>query len=112
MPIKKITQGMLLDAFIDRMLAKSGKTNITSDERRELRDQMRAELEPRIERAIIEALPDAKLVELDELLKREGEIDDEVEKFFAEPGVDCDKAVEKVMVEFWNEHVNMAGGQE
>lgn len=111
MPIKKITQGMLLDAFIDRMLAKSGKTNITSDERRELRDQMRVELEPRIERAIIEALPDAKLVELDKLLDQEGELDDEVEKFFAESGVDYDKAVEKVMMEFWNEHVNMVGGE-
>lgn len=110
MPTKTITQGMVLNAFIDKMLAATGQTKTNPDEQRALREKLRLQLEDEINRAMIKALPDAKLVELNQMLDREETSDEAIEKLFEEAGVDYQKVVEGAMAGFAENYKN-AGGQ-
>ncbi len=115
MPTKTITQGMVLNAFIDKMLAATGQENTNPEEQRAVREGLRLQLESEMEKAMIKALPDAKLIELNKMLERENVSDDEIEKFFETSGVDFQKVIEGVMQKFAEDYRNNnagnAGGQ-
>lgn len=106
MPTKIVTQGMVLDAVVNKMAADKG-VNISEEER----ERLTKELEERIDQAMVMALPDAKLVELDRIL--EGEVDDAaVEKLFAEAGVDFGAVIETEIEKFRGEFLGSAQGNE
>ncbi len=100
MPTKIVTQGMILDAMIDKMIAEKGE-NISEEERERLKDQ----LGERLETAMVMALPDAKMMQLDRML--DGEVDDAaMDKFFAEAGVDFSPVIEAEAEKFRQEFLN------
>lgn len=113
MPTKIITQGMVLNALIDKMLVATGQEKTDPEEQRAVREQLRLQLENKIEKAMVKALPDAKLVELNQMLDREDTTDDAIEAFFKNAGVDYDKVVEGVMQDFLEDYRNNnnTGGQ-
>lgn len=93
MPENKPTKAKIINVFVDKMMSDKGVNDET------LKEQLKAKLDEQIEQAMIRALPDEKLVELEAMLDRDAS-DDEIEKFFDESGVDFQVAVEDTMAAF------------
>jgi len=93
MPENKPTKAKIINVFVDKMMADKG----VEDEA--LREQLKVKLEEQIEQAMIRALSDEKLVELDVMLDN-GVSDEELEVFFDGAGVNYEQVVEQTMAAF------------
>lgn len=93
MPEDTPTKAKLINVFVDKMMADKGVSGAA------LKDRLKTELDERVEQAMVRALPDEKLVELDGMLDSDVS-DDEIEKFFKESGVNFVEVVERTMAEF------------
>lgn len=85
--------------FVTKMMAEKGATDEV------LREQLEMKLQEQIEQAMIRALSDEMLVELDGMLEREAS-DEEIEMFFDESGVDFAEVVEQTMLAFREAFLN------
>lgn len=85
--------------FVAKMMAEKGATDEV------LREQLEMKLQEQIEQAMIRALSDEMLVELDCMLEREAS-DEEIETFFDESGVDFAEVVEQTMLVFREAFLN------
>lgn len=93
----------VLDFFVERVLDEAAAQGMILEKRSEVKDSLSGELEAQIEQAMIEALPDAKLLELEAILSNGGEeeeMDGRIEQFFADAGIDYDGVVAQVLVKF------------
>ena len=86
--------------FAVNLLAEKGYTNLNNPEC----DKMIAELVPRIETFVTQelyfALPDKQATELDGLMNLEAASPEEVQKLYADAGVDMNEVVSKALDKF------------
>lgn len=86
--------------FAVNLLAEKGYTNLNNPEG----DKMIAELVPRIETFVTQelyfALPDKQATELDGLMNLEAASPEEVQKLYADAGVDMNEVVSKALDKF------------
>lgn len=100
MPEFKVTKNKLLSLFIDRMMVDKGVDGMSLGEQADLRKALAAELDTQIQSAMLEALPEEKLVELDKQLDG-GMTDEELELFFEySAGVDFQSVIKDAMERF------------
>lgn len=95
----QLTKGKVINVFVDKMMADKGVNDAG------LKEQLETKLEEQIEQAMIRALPDEKLTELEGMLDREAS-DEEIEAFFEGAGVDFQGAVEQTMAAFREAFLN------
>ena len=95
---EKTTNEQMLEFFVRQTAQKYGKELAEEDV-----VGIAAELEERIERGMISALSDEKLVELHVLLKAGDLGEAGMERFIEDAGVDSEAVAKKVMEEFENE---------
>lgn len=109
MPEDKNNAEGVLSSFLDQMIAAKGE-NLGKNERLSLREELKAQLDEKINEAVIAALPDDKLTELDGLMDKEAS-DDEIEKFFDEVGINFDKVALQAALQFQKDYLR-DGSQE
>lgn len=81
MPEFQISNNKLLSLFVDRLMADKGAGALGLDEQRALKTKLMRKLDRDIQEAMLDALPDERLEELDRRLD-EGMTDEELELFF------------------------------
>jgi len=98
--IKDMSSEELYVLFAVNLLAEKGYTNLNNPDG----DKMIAELVPRIETFVTQelyfALPDKQAAELDGLMKLEVASADEVQKLYADAGIDMNEVVSKALDKF------------
>ncbi len=103
MPENKLNDEKVLRMFVDRLIADKGGDTLDAKQKETLQGELMAELDERIQQAMIRALPDAKLMELEKMLDADAS-DEEIESFFAnaskDAGVDYDPEIRKVFEAF------------
>ncbi len=103
MPETKLNDEKVLRMFVDRLIAEKGGESLEAKQKETLQGELLEELDERIQQAMVRALPDAKLMELEKLLDAEAP-DEEIESFFSGAGVDFNPALKKVMSDFQNDY--------
>lgn len=98
MPENKINPDMVLSRFLDEIVAVKG-AGLSKVERLSLRQDLRTEMDEKVDAAIIAALPEDKLLELNKMVESEAS-EDEIENFFVTAGVDFEKVALSVMLQF------------
>lgn len=99
MPENKLNDEKVLAMFVDRLIADKGGDTLDAKQKETLQRELLEELDERIQQAMIRALPDAKLMELEKLLDEDA-LDEEIEGFFKGADADFDPAIRKAMDEF------------
>lgn len=110
MPEIKPTQTRIINTFVDKMMADKDLSAMGAEEREALRRNLQQKVEEQIEQAMLAALPDEKLLELEGLMDNEAS-DEELDKFFANCGVDFTQAAEQAMVEFRKAFLSSTAGE-
>lgn len=95
----------IIDEYLNRLMAEKGASALGAEEQAKMRAELEQKLEEKIGRAMINALPDAKLIELEQLLDM-GAADEVMEKFFAEAQADYAEATKAAVEEFSREELN------
>lgn len=103
MPENKLNDEKVLQMFVDRLIADKGGDTLDAKQKETLQGELMSELDERMQQAMIRALPDAKLMELEKMLDADAS-DEEIESFFAnaskDAGVDFDPEIRKVFEAF------------
>lgn len=99
MPENKLDDEKVLRMFVDRLIADKGGDTLDVKQKEILQKELLEELDERIQQAMIRALPDAKLMELEKLLDEDAP-DEAIEGLFKGAGMDFDPAIRKAMDEF------------
>lgn len=104
-----ISRNKLLSLFIDQLMAHKGVGNLNLDEQRQLKAKLEQRLDYSIQEAMIDALSDEKLAELDKRLD-EGMTDEELELFFEynSPEVEMKSVLAEVLENFREEYLSSA----
>ena len=89
-----------LDAYIRDIINTKQLTGITDEAKEGLVEEMRERLLDMINRALVEALPEEKVVAFSELLDTEGLSEAEIQRFITESGVDVEKVTAKTLLAF------------
>ena len=114
MPQKeRFSSQRVLTTYVDDMITAKMGSDIDQRKREELRRELLEQLEDMIQRGVVEALSDAKLMELDQLLERDAS-DEEVERFFETSGVDYQEMALEKAKQFRDQYLgvtNEAGAQ-
>lgn len=105
MPKINVNPTVALDAYASQMLQEKGA--LTDDEQQNAAklNQLRTQLDEVIDRAVIDALPEEKLPELEELLNRDAS-DAEIDKFFVNSGADFEGATKAALERFRLDYLN------
>lgn len=103
MPENKINPDMVLSRFLDEIVAVKG-AGLSKVERLSLRQDLRTQMDEKVDAAIIAALPEDKLLELNNLVEREAS-EDEIEDFFAKVGVDFEKVALSAVLQFRKDQI-------
>lgn len=99
MPEIKLDDEKVLRMFVDKLIADKGGDTLDAKQKKTLQKELFKKLNERMQAAMVRALPDAKLMELEGLLDA-GAPDEEIESFFANSGVSFDAALRQTMSEF------------
>lgn len=103
MPGYKFNAQRTISSFLDQMIAARGE-NLNKTERLALRQKLSLELDQKIDQAIVAALPEDKLLELNRRMDA-GMSDDDVEKFFDETGIDFGKVALEAATQFRRDYL-------
>lgn len=104
MPETNYNDERVLMAFVDKMVTDKD-ANVSGGARTKLRGQLFEEMNRRIERAMIEALPDQLLIELDKSIDN-GMTDEEIDEFFEGTGIGFSEVVQQAMKDFREAYLN------
>ncbi len=110
MPEINPTQTRIINTFVDKMMADKGLGAMSAEQQEELRKNLRVKVEEQIEQAMLRALSDAQLLELEKLVD-DGVSDEELDAFFENSGADFTKAAEQAMAEFRKAFLNSNVGE-
>lgn len=97
----------VLATYVDDMITEKMGENLDQKARGELRRKLLEELDQAFQRGMIEALPDAQLVELNEKLDQDAS-EAELEKVFVDAQVNYDAVMLKVLKAFRAEYLSTA----
>lgn len=89
-----------LDDFINEILNKKQLPGMNEDVRADVIDDMKTSLLDQINRALIDALPDDKLDEFQQLLDDEAVNDDAIQDFIQRSGVDVSAVTATTLLRF------------
>lgn len=103
MPEMKISDERVLVAFVDKMINDKNPL-VTEKERTELYRVLRAQLDVKIEQAMLTALSDEEMMKLNEMLDT-GASDEEIEALFNESNSNFAGAVERALVEMRTDYL-------
>lgn len=89
-----------LDQFIKEIIDAKNLPGITDDAKAGLLEEMRDGLMDKINRALIEALPESKIGEFNQLFDTPDVSDEQVQMFIEQSGVDTQKITAQTMLQF------------
>ncbi len=98
MPENKINTEGVISSFLDQIIAAKGE-NLSKNERLSLRQELFGELDDKINAAVIAALPDDKVLELNQKIDGNAS-EQEIEEFFANAGIDFNKVALQTALQF------------
>lgn len=104
MPNINSEQEQVLEAYVRQMVADKGLLEEDKKQNGKIQQELRAQLNEVMDRSLIDALPEDKLVELDKMLDA-GATDDEITNFFDTTGVDFEAAMKAAMEKFRNQYL-------
>lgn len=104
MPKINFNEDQVLESFVHQMVVDKGLAEEDRNQNGKIQHELMEQLNEAIEKAMIAALPDAQLIELNRLLEA-GASDEEVMKVFETAGVDFELAAGKAMAEFRQKYV-------
>jgi len=89
-----------LDAFIKEIIDTKQLSGITDEAKAGLVEEMRDRLLDMINRSLVEALPEEKVVAFSALLDNEELSEGQIQQFIADSGVDIEKVTAKTLLAF------------
>lgn len=89
-----------LDKFINEILDAKQLSGVTADVRTQLVSDLKQRLLDQINRALVDAMPDDKITEFNNLLDDENLSDEAVQQFITESGVDVSGVTLQTMLRF------------
>lgn len=104
MPKINFKEDQVLESFIHQMVVDKGLVEEDRNQNGKIQHELMMQLDEAIERAMIRALTDVQLVELNAKLDA-GMSDDEMERFFVNSGMDAKAVAGKAMAEFRREYL-------
>lgn len=104
MPNINSEQEQVLEAFVRQMVADKGLLEEDQKQNGKIQQELMAQLDEVMDRSLIDALPEEKLAELDQMLDA-GATDDEITNFFDTAGVDFEAAMRGAMEEFRKQYL-------
>lgn len=105
MPEINPAQTRIINTFVDTLVADKGLGAMGAEEQEVLKKDLQTKVEEQIEQAMLRALSDAQLVELEKLVDG-GASDEDLGAFFENSGVDFAQAAEQAMSEFRQEFLS------
>lgn len=94
-----------LDKFINEIITLKNLPGLNEDVRMQLVIDLKERLLNKINRALIDALPEEKVNSLNDILDRENVSDDEVQQFIAQSGVNINKVTIETMLLFRDQYL-------
>lgn len=89
-----------LSQFIDEIIESKQLSGMTPEVRAQLKEDLLGQLEDRINAALVEAMPPAKVDELNYMLDQEGVTDAQITEFIAGSGVNTTQVAASTMLQF------------
>ena len=96
-----------LAAFVQDMLDAKNMTGIDAEVKEQLESDLKTRLLDQIDRALIDALPEEKVGELNHLLDQQPD-QAQIQEFIATSGIDVQRITLETMVHFRNAYVGEA----
>lgn len=100
-----------LDQFVNEMLDAKQLSGVTDDVRAQLVSDLKQRLLDQVNKALIDALPDGKMDEFEQLLDDETIDDARVQQFMLDAGVDVKKVTTVTILRFYDLYVKPNGGE-
>lgn len=100
-----MTTGDELDQFVEEMLTASEFSDVSENVHAQLVSDLKEELVNQINRALINALPDDKIDQLNALLDDENVNNAQIEQLIADSGVDTKDVAMKTMLRFRDSYI-------
>lgn len=114
--IKGMTFNELIDNYAEGMIVEQGMSALDDDLKADLKKDIVERVNAEMNGAIVDALPDDKLDEFDEMLGRDGTTSDDIQKYLVDSGIDVGavvtKAFEKVHQDFIGEYAGALDTEE
>lgn len=101
-----------LDQFVREMLEAKKLSGVTEDVQRQLMSDLKQRLLDQINKALIDALPDEKMDEFEQLLDDETIDDARIQQFIVDAGVDVKRVTTVTMLRFYDMYVTPSSGGE
>lgn len=98
--LNQMSEEEILDLFVDQLMKDKGMTELSEDIRKEIHDDLKEKLVFQVNRAVVSALPDEKLDELNTKLDAGEVSEEEMMKIVTEAGIDTDAIVQKTLEDF------------
>lgn len=94
------TEDEMLDLFVEQILIDKGFTDLAEDLKQEFRSEIKERLIVRINEAMVSALPDDKLEELEQMLDNNTATPESVNALVESSGVDMSGPIQEAMMDF------------
>ncbi len=98
-----------LDKFINQILDEKQLSGVNDEVRVQLVADLKERLTDQINRALIEAIPEQKIDELNNLLDDDSVTDEQIHKFITDSGVDDKKVALETMLRFGELYLGRQG---
>lgn len=105
MPKINFGQEQVIEAFIYQMVVDKGLLQEDKKQNGKIQHELREQLDEAVQMALIEALPEPRLKELDQALKS-GVTDEQIMQFFQNAGVNYPKVAAAAMAKFRQEYLS------
>lgn len=89
-----------IDSFLSEILDKKQLTGMNDDVRADVIEEMRTSLLDQINRALVDALPDDKLDQFQQLAEDPNATDEAVQAFIQESGINVEEVTASTMLRF------------
>lgn len=90
----------MLDLFVEKLVIDKGFSDLDQETKSRFASELKESLIARINEAIVSALPDEKLAELDEMFESGDVTAEKVNELVERSGVDMSDPIQKTMLEF------------
>lgn len=94
-----------LEVFAEQLLIEGNYPEQDPDVRAEMRMDLKEQMSAKINSAIMEALPEDKITELDDLISSNNATSDNVGRLIQESGIDTSKVAGEALAEFRKEYL-------
>ena len=101
----------MMDIFVEKMITDKGFGDLPEETKAKFRTEIKDNLITRINEAIVAALPDEKLAELDELFETGEATAEKINDLIEKSGIDMSEPIQRTMLDFREAYLNATNAE-